>query len=266
MDKSAIELDEYIVVPAADEEEDRFSPPRHVFYKSVKILGQLYRAINERKIWFDDVKSKMQPLGPSFWDGFLNGVQSRYEKIVPDPREWHSRMESARKIRTWYEEAISDLMNQHSEHPVKPITELEVFIGNVLNKSGVQTSRQRDSSIKLKDKFDEISVWITHQMRGVNLRGDVPLTGYETVHDNLHLCLACVHAGGEENVGDEKSLGSRRPEFDNMQSFRVVAACALLSELLHLEKRGSGGGYVGVRSSAKGNGASSKVPRSVVGS
>lgn len=66
-------------------------------------------------------------------------------------------METARSIRGWYEDAISDAMAQYSEHPIKPITELEVFIGNILNRSGVQTNRQRDSSTKLRDEFERIS-------------------------------------------------------------------------------------------------------------
>lgn len=212
-----------------------------MYYKSEKLLGHLYRAINENKIWVEDVKSKVHPRGASFWDVFLVAIRSRYEAVVDDPAGWISRLPTAREIRGWYEDCVSDAMCQFSEHPVKPISELEVFIGNILNKTGVQTNRQRDNSIKLRDEFSRISSWITSWMRKPGREADV-LTGYETLDDSLHLCLACVYAGGE------KTNGRYAREFVNMQSFRIVAACALLNELGKSETGRQGGGWVGVKS------------------
>lgn len=249
MDKSTIELDQYIIEEAEDEEEDQYSRQRHVFYRSEKLLGHLYRAIDEQRIWHEDIRSKVPDMGgSSFWDDFFTKTHPRYEAIVEDPRGWVVRLETAREIRGWYEEAVSAAMGQFSLHPTKPLTELEVFIGNVLNKSGVQTHRQRDSSIKLKDEMGRISTWITGQMRRVNHEpaGETAtLTGYQTQFDNLHLCLACVHAGSEDTAGPRES------RFEDMQSFRVAAACSLLSEINLFEngqQRGSGGGggFVGV--------------------
>jgi hypothetical protein len=132
-------------------------------------------------------------------------------------------------------------MYTYSEHPVYPITELEVFLGYLTNKAGVQTNRQRDQSIKLKDEFGRIAGWITGLMRRDHSR---PLTGYEQEFDSLELCLACVHVGGED-----KQSGARRKRGDDrkIESFRVVAACALLAELDYYEKALKGGGFVGVQ-------------------
>lgn len=114
-----------------------------------------------------------------------------------------------------------------SEHPVNPISELEVFIGNILNKTGVQTHRQRERSIRLKDEFSRIATWIIGQMRP-HAKTDAPLTGYETEMDALERCLACVCIGGEI----EPSKGRRRRGGSGeLESFRVVAACALLAEI-----------------------------------
>lgn len=208
--------------------------PRKMYYKSEKVLGQLYRAIDEGKIWYEDVKSKIRPLSSSFWDEFVLSIRVRYEAIVTDAGEWHSRMETAREIRGWYESAISDAMYQYSEHPVKPISELEVFIGNIFSKTGVQTNRQRDNSKKLRDEFARIASWITSMLRKVRHEAMAPLTGYETLHDSLHLCFACVNAGLEKT----SLYGST---FQDLQSFRVVAACALLNELAMHERSGGGG-------------------------
>ncbi|KAK2610062.1 hypothetical protein N8I77_003519 [Diaporthe amygdali] len=243
VDKSTIELDEYIIEPAADDEEDQYNRQRHVYYRSEKLLGYLFRAIDEQEIWQEDVRSKVPSTdGSSFWDDFLNKTRPRYEAIVEDSRGWVGRLQTAREIRGWYEEAISDAMGQYSTHPTKPLTELEVFVGNVLNRSGVQTHRQRDSSIKLKDEMGRITTFITGQMRKVSHGSEaVPLTGYQTEFDNLHLCLACVHAGCEDNAGPRES------RYEGMQSFRVVAACSLLLEISFYEmgQRG-GGGIVGL--------------------
>lgn len=246
MDKSTIELDDYIIEPAADDEEDQYNRQRHVYYKSEKLLGQLYRAIDEQRIWHEDVRSRVPSAdGSSFWDDFFIKTRPRYEAIVEESRGWVDRLETAREIRGWYEEAVSAAMGQYSAHPTKPLTELEVFIGNIINKSGVQTHRQRDSSIKLKDEMGRIASWITAQMCRVSHDPEsAPVTGYQTQFDNLHLCLACVHAGCEDNAGPRES------RFEDMQSFRVVAACALLSEIGLFEngqRHSSGaGGFVGV--------------------
>ncbi|KAI3400992.1 hypothetical protein diail_697 [Diaporthe ilicicola] len=260
VDKSTIELDDYILEPAADDEEDQYNRQRHVYYTSEKLLGHLYRAIDEQKIWREDVRSKVPATGgsSSFWDDFFIKIHPRYEAIVDNSNDWKGHLETAREIRGWYEGAMWSTMAQYSAHPTRPLTELEVFIGNVLNKSGVQTKRQRDSSIKLKDEMNRIATWITGQMRKVSHSGPsgaaAPLlTGYQTQFDNLHLCLACVHAGCEDNTGARES----RYEGD-MQSFRVVAACALLSEIGLFEngqRRGGGGGFVGVSGVRRGGGA-----------
>ncbi|BDD58416.1 hypothetical protein MAP00_003696 [Monascus purpureus] len=51
--RSEIELDRYVIHEAYDEDEHD-TEPRRKYYKSDKILGKLYRAINERKIWYED--------------------------------------------------------------------------------------------------------------------------------------------------------------------------------------------------------------------
>lgn len=276
-DKSVVELDEYVLEPAEDEEEDQFSGARYQYYKSEKILGQLYRAIDVSKIWKEDIRSKIRPAGASFWDEFILKIRPRYEAVVGHVQTWTVHLETAREIRGWYEAAISDAMKHYSEHPIKPITELEVFVGNILNRSGVQTNRQRDSSTKLRDEFERISnctcfstsatfsliaalsakqsnfadacfLGITKSMRRVSHDPGDPVIGYQDRYDNLHLCFACVHAGGKAAQDD---LWRQSHDYDNLQSFRVVAACALLSELNTFEVGRGGGGYVGVR----GNGA-----------
>ena len=45
-------------------------------------------------------------------------------------------------------------MTEFSEHPLRPLTELEAFVGNILGRTGAQSKRQRELSTSLKEKFE----------------------------------------------------------------------------------------------------------------
>jgi hypothetical protein len=96
-DRSEIGLDQDVLQPAYDEDEGDSGPPRK-YYKSEKILGKLYRAIDERKIWCEDVRSKYATGGASFWDEFIRSSTERcnaFSQIM-----WTHRSEEARRIRS----------------------------------------------------------------------------------------------------------------------------------------------------------------------
>ncbi|RMJ28931.1 hypothetical protein PHISP_00142 [Aspergillus sp. HF37] len=235
--KTDIQLDKYVVQPAYDEDED--SEPRRKYYRPDKLLGKLYRAVDERKIWSEKVQFRRIQGRGSFWDEFVRSASNRCEAI--GPIMWIHGREHAGRIGAAYEDAISSAMYTYSEHPVYPITEFEVFLGYLTNKAGVQTNRQRDRSIKLKDEFGRVAGWIMGLIRRDHSR---PLTGYEQEFDSLELCHACVHVGGEDK---QSRARSKRGGDRKMESFRVVAACALLAELEYYEKALKGGGFVGVQ-------------------
>lgn len=129
-----------------------------------------------------------------------------------------------------------EAMTDHSEHTSKPVSELEVFIGHIINQRGVQTRRQRDRSEKLRDEFGRISTQTIDRMRGNKA---VPATGYVKKLDALELCLACVRiyqASGGKADDTSTARAGRRRGYGGLRSFRLVAASALLRELDHLEK------------------------------
>ncbi len=141
-----------------------------------------------------------------------------------------------------YDDAIFGLMTQWSDHPTQPLTEIEVFVGFILNKRGFQGNRQRDRSIKLKDEYDRIAAGITRKMQ-------TPAAAtFEEKLRMLELCLACVHVGCEKS-GVVKRRARKSPE--DGQSFRVLAASALMRELGSASRNVSAkhgrGGFVGVR-------------------
>ncbi|RDH18585.1 hypothetical protein M747DRAFT_316391 [Aspergillus niger ATCC 13496] len=225
--KSDIELEEYVIQAAYDEDDDM--EPFHKYYRSEKILGKLYRGVDERQIWQEDIQSKVQPNEDEFWNEFLWSTLERCDKI--GNLSWELWLDEARHIRLRYEEAVFSARNNYSEHPIDPLSELEVFIGSVMNK-GVQTRRQRDQSNKLADEFDRISTWIVGQMRAGS-SSESPITSVSDQLKPLEFCLACIHVGGESNKDPARR---RREVYGEIKSFRVVAACALLFELDLIEK------------------------------
>ena len=138
-------------------------------------------------------------------------------------------------------------MKEWGEHPSRPLTELEVLVGFIINSRGFQTHRQRDRSIKLKGEFERISGWIMRRMRHANASAEGQ--GGSDM-DALELCLACLHVG----CHDGPSVGGRAHETrPKLHSFRIVAASALMREIdvlemnVRREVRAQGGGFVGVQ-------------------
>ncbi|KAL4779082.1 RNA dependent RNA polymerase-domain-containing protein [Aspergillus varians] len=224
--KQDIQLEARYVHPHPDDESD--SGPVHMYYQSEKVLGKLYRAIDERKIWREEIRSSsIKPDPNAVWEKVIGSLTARCMALGASVK-WRHHMETARQLRSAYEDAMYAAMANFSEHPIYPITELEVFIGQILNNSGVQTHRQRERSIKLKDEFERIASWILSQMRPAG-----PLTGYASQYDSLERCLACFHVAGEtEGWGS----GNKRRGWDGLESFRIVAACVLLMEVEVVEK------------------------------
>lgn len=96
-DKSEIDLEKHIHQDVDPDDED--AGPRHKYYKSNKLLGTLYRAVDERRIWFEEIKTAAPTRGDgeTFWDEFLASVDETCSDI--GPTNWERRTAEARRIR-----------------------------------------------------------------------------------------------------------------------------------------------------------------------
>lgn len=254
-----------------DEEEDDgddMGMARHRYYASKKILGKLYRNVDESNIWHQDIRRSVQNVrseDKTLWmDIFDTGiVQSLMAPTGPFSCNYKRQLPEAWKIRNRYEGAIEDAMWQFSDNPRKHITEVEVFCGFILNKRGSQTRRQRDSSIKLKEATDNIMDYTVKQIREAGPRraeehtgdaGEEQVDGPDELsnEDVLELCLACLVVGCWREPTREAAYSGT----GQLQSFKLVAASCLVKELTiqgllspmnNGEVVGSGGGgFVGV--------------------
>ncbi|CAJ2512005.1 Uu.00g076300.m01.CDS01 [Anthostomella pinea] len=256
IDRTEIQF-EAPVAPATDYDEDDDTGPKYKYYKSEKILGKLYRAIDEKKTWKNDIHLTVNQYDASVWDGVLLYTNRKCEEL--GGVDWKSALKEARSIRQAYDDQIWNATFEFSEHSSMGLTELEVFTGSIFNKSGKQTPRQRDKSTQLKDEFDRISKWAEDLIRK---QGDKPPGDYnddDTEDEDdayqgsspLELSIACLHVGVERATFEP---GSNRRGGGDFQSFKIVAAHCALRELEHAIKQGEiaagvavmGGGFPGV--------------------
>ncbi|KAK2001384.1 RNA dependent RNA polymerase [Colletotrichum falcatum] len=265
---------------AAGDEEDA-QGPNHKYYKSENILGELYRNVNEKQIWDEDITRVVSKAGPSVWDQFMGLMERKIEEYGKGRINWKTRREQAKSLRDVFEDTVSGLMIQYSDNHMKQLTEVEVFCGSIFNKTGSQTRRQKDNSKKLKQNFDRLADHITQQMRrkfrnaegsGTAVNGnadpaiDQAAPGSAAVDDldrllapnreALEMSYACLMVGLLENTDVEYE------HWAQLQSFKVIAASVLLRELTELANRvrsghlvyanggdeATSGGFVGVSS------------------
>ncbi|KAF4986827.1 hypothetical protein FGRMN_10645 [Fusarium graminum] len=253
------QLDHIMEEEEDDNAEDGMSRYKPKYYPSQKILGRLYRNVDEKKIWNEDIHHSINTVGPSVWDQLLTIVENELLKYNLDV-DWTHKSEEAWKIRGLYEASITDKMWHFSENARSGLSEVEVFCGFILNKRGAQTRRQGDSSVKLKEEIDRIMTWIVKQIRDRGVSGEAETLSTATgvgeaplrwKEDVIELCWACVAVGciKKENA---PLLYHGTGE---LESFRVVAASCLLKELDALARKMdviAGGGFIGVGRGRRG--------------
>ncbi|KAK1596563.1 RNA-dependent RNA polymerase [Colletotrichum navitas] len=262
-----------------DDDEDA-QGPNHKYYKSENVLGQLYRNVNEKQIWDEDISRVVSKAGPSVWDQFLGLMERKIEEYGKGRISWETKREQAQSLRDVFEDTVSGFMVQYSDNHMKQLTEVEVFCGSIFNKTGSQTRRQKDNSKKLKQDFDRLADHMTQQMRrklrnvegagtavndGLDSTIDKEAPGSAAVDDldrllapnreALEMSYACLKVGLLDNSDVEYE------HWAQLQSFKVIAASVLLRELTELANRvrygrlvhangdeTTSGGFVGVSS------------------
>lgn len=76
--------------------------PNHHYYKSVKILGTLYRNVDEKQIWDEDISRVVSKRGPSVWDQFVGLMERKIEDYTHGSVSWKTRRADAKRLRDVY--------------------------------------------------------------------------------------------------------------------------------------------------------------------
>jgi hypothetical protein len=92
----------------------------------------------------------------------------------------------------------------YSDHASMSITELEVFTGNIFNKSGIQTRRQRDRSLQLKDKFERIALKTT------TLSATAQMVNTDRSHCSCASLASTLDASVRRAAGAEQGIDRQR--------------------------------------------------------
>lgn len=185
---------------------------KYRYYESKRVLGTLYRAIDERG-FFLNLKEKLLKQGRSIDEPLMTKLW-RYVSQETSLLQWQQHVEWAWDIREMYEDNLLDTMYQFSVDPHQPLTELEAFIGHIVGKNGAQSKRQRENSTNLKEKFDRDVTFTIENITGKQ-GGDRD--------DALARAVACLSVGIDER------------EKNTLQSFQWVAAATCLKEILRLK-------------------------------
>ncbi|TGO38954.1 hypothetical protein BHYA_0063g00010 [Botrytis hyacinthi] len=199
---------EYVPIEAMDEEDEITNIK---YYESKKVCGRLYRAIDERKVFEDIQKLNVQANdSPDVMQHMWEFVKSRSQGI-----QWQHLREIALEIQEIYENNMLDTMHQYSEHPTRPISEREVFVGNILGKVGSVSKKQRELCTSMKEKYDENAAFIVNCIIKVN---------DEYSDEALERSIACFAV----SLDDRKRKGARD---EPLKSFRYLAAGVCLREM-----------------------------------
>ncbi|KAF2086223.1 RNA-directed RNA polymerase [Saccharata proteae CBS 121410] len=189
---------------------------RRRYYESDKVLGHLYRAIDERS-FFDAMHKSSEAVkfapNQDIMDLVWTYVQEETLLV-----QWRHYIPLARDIKETYESNLFDIMSDYSVHPKHPLKEVEVFCGTIIGKTGGQPKHVRDAAMDMKDRFErDVTFTIERITQGDD--GDK--------HEALARSIACMYTAFEE-VADRRGYYKK---FDELKSWRYVAAAVCLKEV-----------------------------------
>ena len=82
-----------------DDDDETMSRTKQRYHESQKILGKLYRAIDERKIWENDIRREVKNTSPSVWEQLFGLAVRKLEDLGVDHTFSHL-FDEAKKIQT----------------------------------------------------------------------------------------------------------------------------------------------------------------------
>jgi hypothetical protein len=122
-----------------------------------------------------------------------------------------------------YEDSLLNIMYEFGPRPHLALSEIEVFIGDILGKTGALMPRQRDLCISMKDRFEDVMSYIVKWIRGnedVQEEADCK-TDQVTPGVVLGLSKACLWVAINE---EPKVWESGKNKVSKLRSFGYVAA------------------------------------------
>jgi hypothetical protein len=183
------------------------------YYKSYKALGVLYRQIDEVD-FFSRMKKdfRANQWGEASLITKLNQYMDRETVSV----QWEHQRGFAEELRECYEENMLEIMDSMRPLRGKPLTELEVFSGNILGKKERASTRHiREANLEVQERFNRDVSSFTRRIVG----GD-GMTDEED--EALPKAIACFKVS-QDTKGWEDYAG--------LKSWKYVTAAVCLEQL-----------------------------------
>ncbi|KAG7004497.1 hypothetical protein G7Y79_00025g057830 [Physcia stellaris] len=196
------------------EELDEYAPPITKYYPSQKVLGKLYRAIDEHQLFKEIQQPQRLDSHLNPWGNHLDAIW-RYVKEKAALIQYEHYLDFARNMKEDYEDNLVHIMFDYSSQPHHFVSEVEVFSGNIIGKNGAQSKRQRDFSTTMKERHERnVEYTIKYILQGEDMA--------ET-SEALERSIACLWVGHQE-IKKHKKVG-------RLVSFAWIAASVCLREV-----------------------------------
>ncbi|KAL8665874.1 MAG: hypothetical protein Q9168_007610 [Polycauliona sp. 1 TL-2023] len=184
------------------------------YYESTKVLGQLYRAIDEHA-FFEQIQRQSRWTRTSHRSSLAEQVW-QYVQSETALIQYKHYLPFARDTRDAYEDNMLDTMLENSIHPTHFVSEVEVFAGELLGKYGAPNKRQRESSTSMKEKHGrDVAYTVQCILHGEDEEASTA--------EALERSIACLDVAIHE--------GRTRKRFGRLVSFTWVAAAVCLREI-----------------------------------
>lgn len=134
--------------------------PKTRYYESSKVLGKLYRAIDEHKIFLEIHRpSSSTSFGAKKTKDARSALELVWEYIhskTPHVIGWSNYNTFAISAKRAYESDLVDTMINYASHPAHALSEVEVFCGHIFGykNGGMPSKRQRENSVTMKEKHE----------------------------------------------------------------------------------------------------------------
>jgi hypothetical protein len=224
------------------------------YYPSDKILGKLFDAVDEKEIFQrmrDNSSQHALHTADHRWDrnwSLLKGVWDHIQECCSSLSvEWECHLDRARGIRDEevfllinfttplrfrlkypantkiflrYEDSLLEIMFEFGPRPyVLPLSEVEVFMGDILGKTGALTSRQRELCISMKERFSDVLSFTVKWIRDAD------------PEHVLGVSAACLWVALNDKSKVWEDVKNRKME--GLRSFGYVAAAVCEREWEH---------------------------------
>jgi hypothetical protein len=190
---------------------------RNRYYRSDKILGVLYRRIDEKK-FFDKMKNDYKASPHRQDDESLVEKLRRYVNRETRVVQWRHHWDFAEQLREVYEENMLEIMDTLRPTRGQPLTELEVFSGNILGKKERAPSRYiREANLEVQERFNRDVSDMTKNIVMGNGRWDGDEDS-EALPRSIACFMVALETDGWEN-------------YRTLKSWKYVAAAVCLEQL-----------------------------------